>query len=34
MDILEMKPIYNVSYSPDYNPIEGVIGLAKIQIKK
>ena len=26
--------ISNASYSPNFNPIEGVIGLAKLQIKR
>ena len=34
MEKLDMIPIYNASYSPDYNPIEGVIGLAKNHIKR
>ena len=29
-----MKWIFNASYCPDFNPIEGVIGLAKNKIKK
>ena len=30
----QIKLIMNASYSPDYNPVEGVIGLAKNDIKK
>lgn len=30
---LKIKMIYNAPYSPDYNPIEGVIGVAKQKIK-
>jgi len=26
--------IYNASYSPNYNPIEGVIGIGKNKIKQ
>ena len=31
---LDIPLIYNASYSPNYNPIEGVIGLAKNYIKQ
>ena len=31
---LKIPLIYNASYSPNYNPIEGVIGLAKAYIKQ
>ena len=31
---LQIPIILNASYSPDFNPIEGVIGLAKAQIKR
>ena len=31
---LNIKLIFNASYSPNYNPIEGVIGLAKAHIKQ
>ena len=30
---LQIPIIFNASYSPNYNPIEGVIGLAKGYIK-
>ena len=31
---LQIRLIYNASYSPDYNAVEGVIGLAKDHIKR
>ena len=31
---LQLMLIFNASYSPDYNPIEGVIGLAKDYIRR
>lgn len=30
---LKIKPIFNSPYSPDYNPVEGVIGIGKRKIK-
>lgn len=34
MTKLKMEWVYNASYSPNYNPIEGVISVAKSSIKK
>ena len=31
---LQIRLILNASYSPDYNAVEGVIGLAKDHIKR
>ena len=31
---LQIRLIFNASYSPDYNAVEGVIGLAKDYIKR
>ena len=31
---LKFEHIYNASYSPDYNPIENAIGMAKLEIKR
>ena len=31
---LKFRLIYNASYSPNFNPIEGVIGLAKAYVKQ
>ena len=34
MKVLRIRPIYNASYSPDFNPIEGVFSIVKSKIKK
>ena len=34
MQNLRLKHVLNASYSPDYNPIEGVFSVAKNRIKR
>ena len=34
MEELRIKPIFNSSYSPNFNPVEGAIGVVKSGIKK